>query len=312
METYLITGGAGFIGSHFVEDILVNIEDCRIVIIDDLSMGLKDNLPDNANIEFIQADISDQSVLRDVFSQNSFDYIIHLAAIASVQDSIIDPVKTHEVNFNSTMNIIEYARKQKNLKRLVFSSSAAVYGENPSLPCSESGVVCPITPYGVDKYASERYVVNAAKLFGVKSTAFRFFNVYGPRQNPTSPYSGVISIFAERFKSENTQITVFGDGEQTRDFIYVKDLVTIVINSFKSEASIGKTYNICTGIETSLNDVIRIFGDITNKRASINYEAPRAGDIRRSVGDNSFLLESGLIERFTPVCEGLKRLFESI
>ncbi len=312
MALYLITGGAGFIGSHFVETIINNDKESEIVILDDLSMGLEANVPVDGRVKFVKGDVSDTRKLEEIFSGVDFDYIIHLAAIASVQESINNPVRTHNVNFDAVLNIIQYARKQKNLKRMVFASSAAVYGDEPDLPCSESSAVNPITPYGVDKYAAERYVVNSAELFNVKTTAFRFFNVYGPRQNPSSPYSGVISIFADKFRNNGKEIIVFGDGEQTRDFIFVKDLVSIILKSFETEEAIGKTFNVCTGIESSLNEIIDLLSDISGKKIPVVNKDDRPGDIRRSVGDNQRIKRAGFVDSFTPVRVGLKQLFESI
>lgn len=309
---YLITGGAGFIGSHFCEEILRKEQTARITVIDNLSTGLRENLPADDSINFIQADVTDQALLDKIFADNSFDYIIHLAAIASVQDSIIDPVATHRVNFDSTLSLLELARKHKNLRRFVFASSAAVYGDKPSFPCNISDAVNPLTPYGVDKYASERYVVNSSKLFNLPATAFRFFNIYGPRQNPSSPYSGVVSIFAERFKNEQPQLKIFGDGEQTRDFVYVKDLVEIVLASFANDMSIGKVFNVCTGKETSLSDVVGVFEKISGKKAGVTYCERRAGDIVRSVGNNAEIVNAGFINSFTDIKSGLTELWRSL
>ncbi len=309
---YLITGGAGFIGSHFCEEILRKEQTARITVIDNLSTGLRENLPADDSISFVQADVCDQTLLEKLFSKNSFDYIIHLAAIASVQDSIIDPVATHRVNFDSTLSLLELARKQKCLRRFVFASSAAVYGDKPSFPCNISDAVNPLTPYGVDKYASERYVVNSSKLFNVPATAFRFFNIYGPRQNPSSPYSGVVSIFADRFKSEKPQLKIFGDGEQTRDFVFVKDLVKIVLASLNNDASTACVYNICTGKETSLNDVVRAFEQISGKKAEVTFCERRAGDIVRSVGNSADIVNAGFINDFTGINSGLSELWRSL
>ncbi|HNX59961.1 MAG TPA: NAD-dependent epimerase/dehydratase family protein [Spirochaetota bacterium] len=309
---YLITGGAGFIGSHFVEDILMDDSSAKIVVLDNLSMGRMENIPNDDRVEFVNGDVSDQNVLNEVFEKYDYSYIIHLAAIASVQDSIVDPVKTHKVNFDSTLHIIEHARKQKNLKRMVFASSAAVYGDNPSLPCVETAAVNPITPYGVDKYASERYVLNASKLFNVPSTAFRFFNVYGPRQNPSSPYSGVISIFADRILNGDGKIRIFGDGEQTRDFVFVKDLVSIIRYSMNSPEAVGEVFNIGTGKCTSLNQLAAMCAKVIKKPVSIDYAEPRSGDIRHSISDISRLRGIGYTSEFTELEDGLGQLFESL
>ncbi len=309
----LITGGAGFIGSHLAEE-LINKKDFtgKIVIIDNLSTGKLENLPKSNQLEFIEMDITDADRIDELFRKYSFDYIFHLAAIASVQDSIINPINTHKVNFDATLYLLEKARGQKNLKHFIFASSAAVYGDDPSLPCREDNPVNPISPYGVDKYASERYVINHCRLYGTPATVFRFFNIFGPRQNPTSPYSGVISIFAEAFKQSKPNITIFGDGKQTRDFVYVKDLVKIILNSLNSDKIIGEVYNIGTGRETYLKLIVEHLEEITGKKAKINYKSERQGDIKRSVADKNKIISDKIIDRFISVKEGLRQLMDSI
>jgi len=311
-DTYLVTGGAGFIGSHFVEEILTGSFASKVVIVDNLSMGVRSNIPSDSRIQFIEGDVSDPSLIKRLFSENHFDYVAHFAAIANVQDSIDNPVLTHKVNFDATLTLLEAARMQGSLKRFVFASSAAVYGDNPNLPCRETDAVNPISPYGIDKYSSERYVVNFAKLYGIPTTAFRFFNIYGPRQNPDSPYSGVISIFADRFKNIQPDLKIFGDGNQTRDFVYVKDLIRIIISSFTNDRAVGDVFNICTSKSTSLNALIHAFEIITNKKATVSYYEPRDGDIRDSVGSNEKIVSNGFISSFTSLEMGLSELIKSL
>jgi UDP-glucose 4-epimerase len=309
---YLVTGGAGFIGSHFVDSIISDVKSEKIVILDNLSTGKIENIARDIRIEYIKGDVSDNARIEYLFKTNKFDYIIHLAAIASVQDSIDNPILTHRVNFDSTLHLLECARKQGGIKRFVFASSAAVYGDKPDLPCRESSMVNPISPYGIDKYASERFVVNYAKLFGVPSTAFRFFNVYGPRQNPSSPYSGVISIFADHLLHKGGVITIFGDGEQTRDFVFVKDLVAVIRYAMQNKKAIGEVYNIGTGKQTSLNELARVCGEVSGKRLTIEYKESRSGDIKHSVSDISQLREIGYDSPFSDISKGLKELFLSL
>lgn len=287
METVLVTGGAGFIGSHLVDALL--LEGYEVVVVDDLSTGTLANLPlDEAGLTVYERSVTDREFIRELFQNCSFNYIFHYAAIASVQRSIEEPVLAHRVNFDSTLYLLEEARKQPELKRFLFASSAAVYGNRPQLPCREDAVVNPISPYGVDKYASERYVLNASALYGVPGTAMRFFNVYGPRQNPASPYSGVLSIFIEAFRSsKRPMLTIYGDGSQTRDFIYVKDVVKANLLLMHEERAIGQVFNVGTGRESTLLEVVGVLEEVFGKKAKIEYKSERKGDVRRSFADIS-------------------------
>jgi len=307
---YLITGGAGFIGSHFVEAILSRNDSSVIIILDNLSTGKKSNIPNDPGIEFILGDITDKVLLERLFNKYNFNYIFHLAAVSSVQDSIENPELTHSVNFDATLSLLEKARKLKKLKRFVYTSSAAVYGNEPRLPCSEGNPVNPISPYGVDKYASERYVLDWNNLFDVPTTVFRFFNVYGPRQNTSSPYSGVISIFAERILNREKDVRVYGDGLQTRDFIYVKDVVDAVLCTIKLEKSRGKVYNLGTGMGVSIIELINDLEKITGRKIEIDYREERKGDIRHSYSDITALRELGYDKEFIDILVGLKNLLK--
>ena len=306
----LVTGGAGFIGSHLVEELLKGGR--KVVVLDDLSTGKRENLPEeNENLTFIKGSITDRELLKNLFDSYKFHTVFHLAAVASVFKSVEEPIETHRVNFDGTLYLLEESRRTK-VEKFVFASSAAVYGDLPELPKKESMPVKPLTPYGIDKYASERYVVNSYQLYGLRSTALRFFNVYGERQDPSSPYSGVISIFIERtlryLNGEETTIDIFGDGKQTRDFIYVKDVVNALLLSEKSEESNGKVYNVGTGKETSLLKLLAILEKIAGKIPPIRFLSPREGDIKRSVADITkiknlgykltFSLRKGLLKTF--------------
>lgn len=282
MENILITGGAGFIGSHLTDALLA--KGYSVVIVDDLSTGSLDNLPlKNEQLTVYERTITDREFIDELFDKYSFNYIFHYAAVASVQKSVEEPAATHAVNFDSTLGLLEAARKLPSLKRFVFVSSAAVYGDKPTLPCSEEDCVNPISPYGVDKYASERYVLNAASLYGVPGTAMRYFNVYGARQNPSSPYSGVLSIFTDEFSvSKSPKLTIFGDGKQTRDFIYIKDVIKANLLLMEDERGIGKVFNVGTGCESSLIEIIAALEEVFGKSAEVQYEVERKGDIKRS------------------------------
>jgi len=307
----LVTGGAGFIGSHLVEELLS--QGREVVVLDDLSTGKLENLPKSDRLKFVKGSVTDRGLLRELFSSYPFKSIFHLAAVASVQRSVEEPVYCHQVNFDGTLYLLEEARK-RGIGKFVFASSAAVYGDHPELPKREESPVKPITPYGVDKYASERYVVNSASLYGLDAVALRFFNVYGERQDPSSPYSGVLSIFTDRIKrfkgGEKVSIDVFGDGRQTRDFIYVKDVVKALL-TVESGQTAGKVYNVGTGKESSLLEVLEVLGELVGELPPVRFLPPRPGDIRRSVADISRLKEIGFEPSYS-LKEGLKRLWQSV
>ena len=227
--TVLITGGAGFIGSHLTDALLAKGHSVRIL--DDLSTGKRSNLPlDNPRVELIVGDVADAALVAQAMQGCSA--VAHLAAVASVQASVDDPVKTHQSNFIGTLNVCE-AMRQAGVKRVLYASSAAVYGNNgEGESIDEDTPKAPLTPYASDKLAGEHYFDFYRRQHGLEPVIFRFFNIFGPRQDPSSPYSGVISIFSERAQ-KGLPITVFGDGEQTRDFLYVEDLVDMLVQAIE-------------------------------------------------------------------------------
>ncbi|MGG5324076.1 UDP-glucose 4-epimerase [Enterococcus pernyi] len=287
MSNILITGGAGFIGSTLANHLS---ENNKVVVIDDLSMGNKENLDSTKNIVFVEGDVADEKVMEELLNNHQFDYIFHLAAIASVADSVERPLETHRVNFDSVLMLLELIRKyQPNLKRIVFSSSAAVYGDEPTLPKKEESVIRPLTPYAIDKFAAEQYVLDYCHLYDVPGTAVRFFNVYGPNQNPNSPYSGVISILVDRYKKqlagEKASFTLFGDGSQSRDFVYVEDVVQALLLVSKEEKALGQQFNVGTGNSTTLLELIQTINQILEVELLLDYQEERAGDIHDSLAD---------------------------
>ncbi|ANZ95727.1 epimerase [Brochothrix thermosphacta] len=287
MSNYLITGGAGFIGSNLANHLLTNH---KVVVIDDLSMGSITNLNNSDKLTFIHGSVTDYDLMDKVLTDYQFDYIYHLAAIASVADSVDRPLATHNVNFSSVLNLIESVKiKQKGIKRLVFASSAAVYGDEPTLPKKEESVIRPLTPYAVDKFAAEKYVLAYNNLYNVPMSAVRFFNVYGPNQNPSSPYSGVISLLVNQFEQHKSgnkaDFNIFGDGEQTRDFVYVKDVLNALLLVGTSEQSKGEVYNVGTGRSTTLNTLINTISEILDVELPIIYKEPRIGDITDSLAN---------------------------
>jgi UDP-glucose 4-epimerase len=306
MSKILVTGGAGFIGSHIVEDLLNNNE--TVVVIDNFSMGSNDNLPEDDNLTVVEGDISSKETIQTLFQQHQFKKIFHLGAIASVAASVEDPLHTHQTNLEATLYLLEEARKQGGLERFVFASSAAVYGDEPTLPKKETSTIRPLTPYAIDKFASEQYVLAFSRLYDIPTTAVRFFNVFGNRQNPSSPYSGVVSILTDKFKQlvnkEETNFTLYGDGEQTRDFIYVKDVVQANLLVSESKEAIGRVFNVGTGESTSLNELIGMYEEITNTKLPIEQLEERSGDIKESYSDISELKSLGFDPKFT-MREGL-------
>ena len=303
----LITGGAGFVGSNLTNELLKQNSLNKLTIIDNLSTGKIENIPNSDKVEFIEGDISNKILVKKIFNRNNFDYIFHLAAIPFVKESILEPVKTHKINFDATLNLLELTKEQKNIKRFSFASSAAVYGNNPNLPCKEENRVNPISPYGIDKYSVEQYMVCYSNFFNIPITVFRFFNIFGIKQDPRSEYSGVISIFTNAFFNElKPEITIYGDGKQTRDFIHIKDIVTILLSIIKNESTKGKILNACTATEISVIEIVTLLERITGKKAKITYKETREGDIKRSFGDNSKIKDMKIISNFIGVYDGLK------
>lgn len=295
-SSVLVTGGAGFIGST-LSNTLLNLGN-DIVVIDDLSMGSFENLDSSKKLTKIQGSLTDKDLLAQIFAENDFEYIFHLGAVASVADSVARPYETHQVNFDSTMTILELLRKnKKSLKRFVFSSSAAVYGDELTLPKREESVIRPLTPYAVDKFASEKMAMVYNKLYNIPTSATRFFNVYGPKQNPASPYSGFISILVDRLKNESL-LTIFGDGEQSRDFVYIEDVVQALMLIATSDEALGQVYNVGTGDKITLNNLIELSQKITEKRIDLKYDEAREGDIKESISDVSKLKTIGYRPKF--------------
>lgn len=309
---YLITGGSGFIGSTLVNQVS---KKNSVIVIDDLSMGKKENLEFNENVTFIEGSVTDKKLMEQTLSEKDFDYIFHLAAIASVADSVERPVETHQVNFESTLMLLELIRKyQKNLKRLIFSSSAAVYGDELTLPKKEESVIRPLTPYAVDKFAAEQYVLNYNHLYGIPTSAVRFFNVYGPNQNPESPYSGVISILVNCYKKllngESAEFSLFGDGSQSRDFVYVDDVIQALLLIASKEETLGKQFNVGTGKSITLNELIQVIDKELGVKLPVVHKKERSGDIKDSVADISRLLSIGFESKYN-IQSGMKNYLRS-
>jgi UDP-glucose 4-epimerase len=274
---YLVTGGCGFIGSHLVDALVAGGHKVRIL--DDLSTGKRENVPDITDV--IVGDVADTAtVARAMEGMNG---CFHLAAIASVQRSNEEWVLTHRVNLTGAVNVFDAARAEGGIP-VVYASSAAIYGDNPDMPLSEAARPRPLTAYGADKLGCELHARVAGRVHGVPTTGFRFFNIYGPRQDPGSPYSGVISIFADRLLA-GTKATIFGDGKQVRDFVYVGDCVRFVVAGMARASVDADVFNVCTGRPTSLLDLVSALSDASGRKLAVLHGEPRAGDIRTSIGD---------------------------
>ncbi|MFJ4386609.1 NAD-dependent epimerase/dehydratase family protein [Pseudomonas sp. NPDC089408] len=300
----LITGGAGFIGSHLCDALLD--KGYAVRILDDFSTGRRGNLQvDHPRLELIEGDVADAGLVTQAAAGCSA--VVHLAAVASVQASVEDPVRTHQSNFIGTLNVCE-AMRVHGLRRVLFASSAAVYGNNgEGESIAEDTPKAPLTPYAVDKLASEQYLDFYRRQHGLEPVVFRFFNIFGPRQDPSSPYSGVISIFCER-AVQGLPITVFGDGEQTRDFLYVGDLVQVMVQALEQPQVEEGAVNIGLNQATSINQMLAALGQVVGSLPAVSYAPARSGDIRHSRADNQRLLARFEVAQVTPMVDGLARL----
>jgi nucleoside-diphosphate-sugar epimerase len=279
---YLVTGGAGFIGSNTVDALVRHGHD--VVVLDDLSAGKAANLSNvQAKINLIQDSVTNLEVVREAC--RGVDCVIHLAAQTSVPRSVKDPIETNLINVDGTLNILVAARDAK-VKRVVFACSCAVYGKNSALPIRESAALAPISPYGLSKQVGEAYGRVFQELYRLEFVSLRYFNVFGPRQDPGSAYSGVLSLFNAALLAE-TQPTVYGDGEQSRDFVYVENVVEANLLAAEARSAPGLAINIGTGNRYTLNQTLALLEKITGRAARAKYAAPRDGDIRDSQADIS-------------------------
>lgn len=298
----LITGGAGFIGSHLAE----HFSNCsEVFILDNLSTGHRSNVSFIDETHFIENSITNKHLVQELIKKEKFDIVIHLAAVVSVVETINNPILSQSTNIKGTLNLLEANRQfNDNLKKFIFASSAAVYGNTELLPQEIESFIDPESPYAIEKYTAEQYTKIYNRLYNLPTTNLRFFNIYGPRQDPSSPYSGVLSIMQNKF-SNNKSFTFFGDGEQTRDFVYVKDLVqavSIVVN--KKEAN-GRIFNLGNGKQVSLLKIFKEFEMLYDKTINYQFQSPREGDIRHSYAEISGLKELGYSPKYN-VHEGLQ------
>lgn len=277
MSTYLVTGGCGFIGSHLVDALLAAGHQVRVL--DDLSSGRLENLPPAA--ELLQGSVAHAASVREALSD--VDGCFHLAAIASVERCKRDWEGTHQVNQTGTIVLLDAIRRMGRALPLVYASSAAVYGNTRILPLTEASPARPVSAYGADKLACELQAAVAGASFGVPTAGLRFFNVFGPRQDPTSPYSGVISLFCQRMAKAET-ITIFGDGAQTRDFVAVGDVVAALVAALAHADPGAPVFNVCTGRATSVRSLAETIASILGTTPRVTFGPARTGEVRHSVG----------------------------
>jgi len=279
----LVTGGAGFIGSHVVDRLLT--EDLDVIVLDNLQGGREENI--NSHIgedgfRFVRGDVRDVTLVRELVK--NVDAVVHHAALISVPKSIMNPVLTDDVNVRGTLNLLK-ASADSNVKRFVYASSCAVYGETEGLPLKEDERLRPLSPYGVSKLAAEQYMRVFYEIFGLETICLRYFNAYGPRQ-VQSECSGVITHFLKNLR-ENRSLMIFGDGKQTRDFVHVRDIVEANVLTLERNDIAGETFNIATGVPTTINKLAKILIEVTRKNVKLVHSELRKGDIKHSYADVS-------------------------
>lgn len=306
MKKYLVTGGAGFIGSALVRGLLA-LGDGSVEVIDNLSTGRRENLAEvSSRITFHPTDIRDFDEIRPLIS--SADTVFHIAAIPSVPKSIADPVPSHECNIDGTFNILR-ACVDGGVRKVVYAASSSAYGDTEVLPKVETMQPNPKSPYAAQKLMGEYYCSAFSSCYGLDATSLRFFNVYGPRQDPGSPYSGVISVFMTCLL-QHTSPTIHGDGEQTRDFTYIDDVVALILKAAQAPRVAGKVFNAGNGNRYSLNEVWDLLQKIEGVQIPALYGPPRAGDVRDSQADTTAAVRDlGHAPRFT-IEEGLRHTLE--
>ncbi|HRY15557.1 MAG: NAD-dependent epimerase/dehydratase family protein [Candidatus Competibacteraceae bacterium] len=306
-QAFLVTGAAGFIGSHSVEWLLAH--NYQVVGVDNLRTGHLENLEvaqSSPEFEWVLADVCDEAVMRELFRKHRFAGVLHLAALVSVPESFREPALNYQLNL-ATVDSIARLCLEFECKRLVFASSAAVYGSHAALPNQEFAIPQPQSPYAAAKLAAEVILLGYAASYGLEAICLRYFNVYGPRQDPGSPYSGVLSIFTDRFQG-GLPVTVHGDGEQTRDFVSVRDVARANGEALTQMHVVVDRYNVCTGRGISLNQVLAIYQELFPNAPPAKYTAARIGDIRHSRGYPGKLQDMLSFKSQTPFEQGLREL----
>ncbi len=304
MSTYLVTGGAGFIGSHLAEELLRRGHTVRVA--DSLITGKRSNLDHIPAVDFRQGDLADVDFANSVVQ--GCDYVLHQAAIPSVPRSVQDPITSNRANVDATLNVLVAAR-DAGVRRLVFAGSSSAYGNTPTLPKSEDMPSNPLSPYALQKVIGEQYLQMFTRLYGLETVSIRYFNVFGPRQDPTSPYSGVISVFATALL-ENRPARIYGDGGQTRDFTYVANVVDGVLRACEAPNASGEIINVATGGRISLNELYAEMKKLVGATVEPDYQEVRQGDVRDS---QAAIDKAKSILGYAPIVsfeDGLKKTIE--
>ena len=281
MALYLVTGGAGFIGSHLAEELVRRGE--RVRVVDSFITGKRQNLAHLRQVEFIEGDLANIDVAQRAVA--GADFVLHQAAIPSVPRSVQDPVTSNRANIDASLNVLVAAR-DAGVRRVVYAGSSSAYGNTPTLPKIETMPTAPLSPYALQKLVAEQYCQMFTQLYGLETVTIRYFNVFGPRQDPSSPYSGVISLFINAL-CDGRQPTIYGDGEQTRDFTYVANVVDGVLRACHAPGASGEVINVATGGRISLNQLFRTIRDLVGAKIEPMYRDSRAGDVRDSQADIS-------------------------
>jgi nucleoside-diphosphate-sugar epimerase len=281
MAQYLVTGGAGFIGSHLAEELVRRGE--RVRVVDSLITGKRQNLAHLREVEFIEGDLANVEVAQRAVA--GVDFVLHQAAIPSVPRSVQDPITSNRANIDASLNVLVAAR-DAGVRRVVYAGSSSAYGNTPTLPKVETMPTAPLSPYALQKLVAEQYCQMFTQLYGLETVTIRYFNVFGPRQDPSSPYSGVISLFINAL-CDRRQPTIYGDGEQTRDFTYVANVVDGVLRACHAQGASGEVINVATGGRISLNQLFRTVRDLVGAKIEPIYSDTRAGDVRDSQADIS-------------------------
>ena len=304
MAHYLVTGGAGFIGSHLSEELTRRGHTVRVA--DSLITGKRSNLDHVTGVEFLEGDLADVEFARQAVQ--GVHYVLHQAAIPSVPRSVKDPITSNRANVDATLNVLVAAR-DAGVKRLVFAGSSSAYGNTPTLPKREDMPNNPLSPYALQKIVGEQYLQMFTRLFGLETVSIRYFNVFGPRQDPSSPYSGVISVFASAL-IENRSPKIYGDGEQTRDFTYVANVVDGVLRACDAPGASGEVINVATGGRISLNQLFATVKELVGATAAPSYTELRSGDVKDSQAD---IAKAHRLLGYQPIVsfeEGLRRTVE--
>ena len=301
MAFYLVTGGAGFIGSHLAEELVGRGQ--RVRVVDSLVTGKRQNLAHLPDVEFIEGDLADLDIARRAVA--GVEYVLHQAAIPSVPRSVQDPITSNRANIDASLNVLVAAR-DAGVRRVVYAGSSSAYGNTPTLPKVETMPTAPLSPYALQKLVAEQYCQMFTRLYGLETVTIRYFNVFGPRQDPSSPYSGVISLFISAL-CEGHRPKIYGDGEQTRDFTYVANVVDGVLRACDAQGASGEVINVATGGRVSLNQLFRTVRDLVGANLEPVYEAARAGDVRDSQGDISKARQILAYAPTVPFREGLQK-----